>query len=223
MELNEEETQVDNLPQFVMTHALARTATNSLHDLAGALERGLDAGPEFSPVWFALRVLPRTVAQVLTEPRGFLANTSIEVRQAQSTAALARHDAQAQNRPALRPAAAAAVASAAPPLQAPHPPQAHHAPRMAVMAVMTPRRQAWGPSPGESAPGVDTPAPALRRLQPLSVTDDPTPRSSTGTPGSQAMGLPEWRPPSALEIHRLHSRSSRPDTPGTPNVERKYQ
>ncbi|MDH4378124.1 MAG: hypothetical protein QE494_17660 [Ramlibacter sp.] len=217
VELNEEETQVENLPQFVMTHALARTATNSLHDLAGALERGMGAEREFSPVWFALRVVPRTVAQVLTEPRGFLANTSIEVRQAQTAAALARHDAQAQNRPALRPAAAAAAASAAPP------PQAHHAPRMAVMAVMTPRRQAWGSSPGEAAPGVDTPPPALWRLQPLSVTDDPTPRSSTGTPGSQAMGLPEWRPPSALEIHRPHSRSSRPGTPGTPNVERKYQ
>jgi len=218
VELNEEETQVENLPQFIMTHALARTATNSLHDLAGALERGLGAEREFSPVWFALRVVPRTVAQVLTEPRGFLANTSIEVRQAEARAALARHDAQAQSTPALRPAAAAA--SAAPP------PQAHHAPRMAVMAVMTPRRQAWGASPGEAASGVDTPPPALRRLQPLSVTDDPTPRSSTGTPGSQAMGLPEWRPPSALEIHRLHSRSSRPDTPGTPgtpNVERKYQ
>ena len=214
VELNEEETRVDNLAQFVMTHALARTATNSLHDLAGALERGLDAGPEFSPVWFALRVLPRTVAQVLTEPRGFLANTSIDVRQAQATAALARHDARAQIRPALLPAPAAAAASAAPP------PQALHDPRVAVMAVMTPRRQAWGPSPGEAAPGVDTPPPALRRIQPLSVTDDPTPRSSTGTPGSQATGLPEWRPPSELEIHRLHSRSSRP---GTPNVERKYQ
>ncbi len=228
VELNEEETQVENLPQFIMTHALARTATNSLHDLAGALERGLEARPEFlpefSPGWFALRVLPRTVAQVLTEPRGFLANTSIEVRQAEARAALARHDAQAQSRPAA--GAALAAASAAPPPPAPHPPQAPHAPRTAVMEVMTPRREAWGPSPGEAAPGVDTPAPALRRLQPLSVTDDPTPRSSTGTPGSQAMGLPEWRPPSALEIHRLHSRSSRPDTPGTPgtpNVERKYQ
>lgn len=87
--LNEEETRVDNLPEFIATHAMARTATNGLQDLAGALARGIDA-TAFGWIWFLVQIVPRTIAQVLTEPRGFLANTSIETRQAQTQSALVR-------------------------------------------------------------------------------------------------------------------------------------
>ena len=101
--LNTEETQVDNVTEFIATHALARTATNGLQDLASALARSFHA-PAFSATWFLVQVLPRTVAQVLTEPRGFLANTSIEVRQARMREALARFDrARAEGEPTPRP------------------------------------------------------------------------------------------------------------------------
>lgn len=101
--LNTEETQVDNVTEFIATHALARTATNGFQDLASALARSVDT-PTFSATWFLVQVLPRTVAQVLTEPRGFLANTSIEVRQARMREALARFDrARAEGEPTPRP------------------------------------------------------------------------------------------------------------------------
>lgn len=208
LELNEEETQVDNLPEFVMTHALARTATNGLQDLAGALDRGLSAGAEFSPAWFAVRVLPRTLAQVLTEPRGFIANTSIEVRQAQARAALARFDAQVQDEfgpaPALAPARIPAPVRAAGPVPEPAPAAiAAQAPRVEVLAV--PRR-AWGPaSPEDAVVGVDDSPPHSRQPRPASLTEGSTTASSTGTPASRLMRMAVTRPPSALAALRPHS------------------
>ncbi len=202
LELNEEETRVDNLPEFVMTHALARTATNGLQDLASALDRGLNTGPEFSAAWFAVRILPRTLAQVATEPRGFLANTSIDVLQARSREALARHDAKAQGRPG--PVGPAPGRPAPGPLVVPRHPAA--APPPAGTAAR-PRQQAWGPSPGAAVPGVDRPALPARQARPPSQTDEVTTTSSSGTPGSQRQDWPEALPPSRLEIHPSHGPS----------------
>lgn len=191
LELNEEETRVNNLPEFVMTHALARTATNGLQDLASALDRGLGTGPEFSPGWWAVRILPRTLAQVATEPRGFLANTSIEVLQGRSREALARHDAKAQGRlgPGRHPPPG--------PFAVPHHSAADGPP---AGTAARPRQQAWGPSPGAAVPGVDGPALPARPPRPPSQTDEATTTSSSGTPGSQRRDWPEAPPPSRVEI-----------------------
>lgn len=182
--LNEEETQVDNVPEFIATHALARTATNGLQDLAGALARGVESRA-FSALWFLIQVLPRTLAQVLTEPRGFLANTSIETRQARTREALARLDRERALPPVQGPAPA--------PAPAPPPAPAAGAPPQPPAPPLAPR-VAWGPAAVAAEPPDHEDAPifrppsharlgarraAFRRAPPPSPP--PSPRSSRGS------------------------------------------